>query len=188
MKDKQIEFLYQSISDTQSTIRAIDVKLGFLFVVVFLPVVAIPKIYEVYQQIKIVFIYNLLSYILIIIWGLSLFFLYKALVSIRNPRSVIKNICGDDNCPFYNGDLFSFKLVDVFFNFPIAANRNIDQKCSLLPNSQDEMISSLMIENVKIAYIRDLKIKRSTWCMFCTFLCVWLGSLIWVLSIFKVWL
>lgn len=188
MKNEQIEFLYQSISDTQSTIRAIDVKLGFLFVVVFLPVVAIPKIYEVYQQIKIVLIYNLLSFILLVIWGLSLFFLYRALVSIRDPKTVIGYISGDDNCPFYNGDLFSFKVVDVFFNFPITANKTIQQKCSLLPSSQDEIISSLVMENVKIAYIRDLKIKRSTWCMRCTFLCVFLGILVWSLTIFKVWL
>ncbi|MCD6670315.1 hypothetical protein LT068_14670 [Vibrio cholerae] len=188
MKDKQIEFLYQSISDTQSTIRAIDVKLGFLFVVVFLPVVAIPKIHEVYQQIKIAFIYNLLSYSLLIIWGLSLFFLYKALASIRNPESVIENIHSGDNCSFYNGDLFSFKAIDVFFNFPIVAKKNINQKCSLLPQNEDEIISSLVLETVKIAYIRDLKIKRSTWCMCCTFLFVLLGTLIWGLSIFKVWL
>ncbi len=188
MKDRKIEFLYQSISDAQSTIRAVDVKLGFLFVAVFLPVVAIPKIYEVYQIIKDVFIYQALSYSLLFVWGLSLFFLYKALVSIKNPSSVIENIDGDENCPFHNGDLFSFSVIDTFINFPITSSRTIEQKCSALPDSPDQVITSLVRENIKIAYIRDLKIKRSTWCMRCTFLFISMGTLIWSLSVFKVWL
>ncbi|MCE9685632.1 hypothetical protein LZP73_05300 [Shewanella sp. AS16] len=188
MNDKKIEFLYQSISDTQNTIRAIDVKLGFLFIAVFLPVVAIPKVYEVYQQIKTVWIYCALSYALLIVWVLSLFFLYKALVSIRNPTSIIENISGGDNCAFYNGDLFSFSIIDLFMNFPIIANKSIEQKRLLLPGSYDDIIFSLVRESMKITYIRDLKIKRSTWCMRCTFLFISLGTLIWSLSVFKVWL
>ena len=34
---EKIEFLYQSINDTQATIRAIDIKIGFLFIVAFTP-------------------------------------------------------------------------------------------------------------------------------------------------------
>ncbi|HHQ5855230.1 TPA: hypothetical protein ACSRQX_000985 [Enterobacter hormaechei subsp. hoffmannii] len=37
MEDK-INFLYQSLNDTQATIKAIDVKIGFLFVIAFMPI------------------------------------------------------------------------------------------------------------------------------------------------------
>lgn len=188
MKDKKIEFLYQSISDTQNTIRAIDMKLGFLFVVVFMPVVSIPDVYEVYQKINVVIVYKVLSYALIVTWCMSFFLLYRAVVSIKNPQSVIENFCGGDSCSFYNGDLFSFKTVDVFFNFPINANKTIGQKCSMLPNTQDEVIVALVAENIKLAYIRDLKIKRSTWCIVFTFLFVSMGTFIWSLSAFKVFI
>ena len=41
---KKCDFLYQSISDIQQTIRAIDVKIGFMFVVLLLPLPVL-KIY-----------------------------------------------------------------------------------------------------------------------------------------------
>jgi hypothetical protein len=42
----RIEFLYHAIDDTQSTIRAIDIKIGFLFVVIVLPMTKLSSIYS----------------------------------------------------------------------------------------------------------------------------------------------
>ncbi|MFT5950280.1 MAG: hypothetical protein ACI9BN_000519, partial [Francisella sp.] len=38
MANNQIDFLYQSITDAQNTIRAIDTKLGFILILILLPI------------------------------------------------------------------------------------------------------------------------------------------------------
>lgn len=186
MKSQQISYLYQSVSDIQNTIRAIDVKLGFLFVAIFLPVVAVPKIYLIYNEIKHIAFYDISSLLLLLLWCSSLYFLFKSLVSIKNPVSGIENIEMSNKCSFYNGDLFKLDKIDLFFNFPIKSKKTVSIKCEELPQNEDEIISSLMYESFKLSYIRDLKIARSTICTYCIFLTISLGTLIWCLSIFKV--
>ena len=52
MSSSNIEFLYQSISDAQATIRGTDVKIGFLFVVAFIPILAFKEIFSVFSVIS----------------------------------------------------------------------------------------------------------------------------------------
>ena len=186
MKQHQISYLYQSISDIQSTIRAIDVKLGFLFVAVFLPVVAVPQIYQVYSGIKSIAIYDITSIVVLVFWCLSLYFLFKSLISIKDPVSAISNFEQSEKCSFYNGDLFKLGKFELFFNNPVESKKSISEKCQELPQDEDEIISSLMYESFKLSYIRDLKIERSAICTCCIFLSISIGSCIWCLSIFKV--
>ena len=50
--ESKINFIYQSISDTQSTIRAIDAKIGFLMVIIFIPFVSIKEITTFYKSLS----------------------------------------------------------------------------------------------------------------------------------------
>lgn len=186
MSDKKIEFLYQSVQDTQGTIRAIDVKLGFLFVVMLLPIIAIPAIYIVYLKIQVVLLYKLLCLFSGLVWCMSLFLLFKGLISIKNPKKIIENLNTQTTCSFYDGDLYKFKLIDLFFNYPIVSNKTIEQKIEEIPSEEDEIIKALIVEKFKLAYIRDVKLKRSSLCILSTFVWVMLGSVLWSLSVFNV--
>jgi hypothetical protein len=186
MEEKKIQFLYQSIADTQSTIRAIDVKLGFLFVVIFLPVAAISQIFEVYNIISEICLYNFLSLTVLGFYLLSFYFLYKGLISIKPSSAALRQVGVMTENAFYNGDLFSFGFTDVFCNTEKIPNKNLKTKCSELPSNQEQMIESLMFEVIKLTYIRELKLKRSTWCMSCTFLFIFFGAVIWLVTEFKV--
>ena len=48
--DKKNEFLYQAVQDTQSTIRALDVKSGFIFVVIVQPLLNFASIIKFYKS------------------------------------------------------------------------------------------------------------------------------------------
>lgn len=186
MNKKNTEFLYQSIADAQGTIRAIDTKLGFLFVVVFLPVVAIPKIQDVHSLTEDIWWYVALSIAVVGLWLAALFFLYRALVSIKSPALSIENLEVTNGDSFYNGELFTLNPYDAFVNKKQKSNKTVANKVEELPTNEDELVKILMYESLKLAYIRDLKMLRSNYCMNCTFAFVFLGTLVWTFTEFKI--
>jgi hypothetical protein len=182
MANNQIDFLYQSITDAQNTIRAIDTKLGFILILILLPISATPKIYDVYGTIKLLAIYNLLSFLILILWILAVILLYKALMPIE-----ISSVKKDKSChSFYNSDIYKLTLRRLFCDYNVKPLKTIDYKINCLPKEKNEIISALMHETYKLTYIRDAKILRSKWCIRFTLSFILLGTTIWTLSVLKV--
>ena len=179
MKDKQIEFLYNSISDSQEIIRAIDTKVSFLLVIIIIPLSSLGKIY---QKCNMLYDSHTLWYILVIpfilFWLISGAALLKTLVGISNPRDHVfglpqkPNKYYRPNGSFYGGYLFSFNpkknftgfLYNIshnFYNHKIKSNHSIYTEIKKLPKDDDEIIKELVLEKIKITYIREIKILRS---------------------------
>ncbi|MFP6791540.1 MAG: hypothetical protein VB954_16335 [Thalassolituus sp.] len=185
MSNQKLEFLYQSIADTQATIRAIDVKIGFLFIVAFIPLAGLEKIISTFQILRDVsIIYLIVMLLTSFIWIVSIYALFKSLSSISNPAKHIEG-----NIPagmFYSGSIYSFKKIDNFFNFPIMSNDTIEDFKRKLPNDENAIVEELIFEKMKLSYIRDVKIMRSSLSIRFSFYWIILGSLLWLFSILKV--
>lgn len=183
--NQKIDFLYQSIVDTQSTIRAVDVKIGLLFVVAFLPVAELKEIISTYKALKDVSDLYFYSMLLVgFLWVLSVYTLFKSTISISDPKSHISGELPKGN--FYSRNLFTLSAIDNFFNFPIKSNQTVDMFSGELPKDENEVIKELSFEKLKVVYIRDVKIKRSSLCGSLIFSWLCLGCLLWILYLLEV--
>jgi len=181
--NQKIEFLYKSIEDTQSTIRAVDIKVGFMFVVIFLPITAMSNILTVGNGlITISHCYWWIITLITVLWGISLYLLFKTIVSISNPS---ERIDGEKpNGMFYGASLFSLSKADCFFNLPIKSAKNITDYANKMPTSEEELYKELIFEKMKLIYIRDIKIHRSSLLFKVTFFWLLLGSISWATYLF----
>lgn len=175
------EFLYKSIEDSQSTIRAIDTKLGFVLIIILTPLFSFSKIYSVYYSLSSEAIYVFFSFIAFCSWILSLTTAFTALIAIQSPTRMIKDL--DEYSSFYDGDIFRFGFLDSFLNIPTKPNKNLEAIIKQLPCDNNEIIKILSLEKMKLAYIRDIKIYRSSICL--RFVPFWLclGGSLWFLSL-----
>lgn len=190
MEERKVEFLYQSISDSQGTIRALDVKLGFFFVVIFLPLVALKEIMDIYKTIEGVCYYFIPSLISVLAWVTSFLSLFFSALSIGNPMNKIDtsidDLSEDTKSAFYNGNIFQLNILSLVNSRLVKVRKNLREKTSSLPSDMSKLIYVLSLESMKLSYIREVKIYRINICMYATLVWIFLGSLIWVLSFFGV--
>ncbi|MDE2074805.1 MAG: hypothetical protein KGJ81_15320 [Alphaproteobacteria bacterium] len=160
--EEAANYLYQSIADLQGTIRATDVKVGFLLVIIFSPLVAFDKV-EPY--LRIIFQEGLAQRCLlsaaILFWGLSLVAQFAALFAISSPAKRVRG--GNPVGTFYSEDLFDLGLVDVMINRARNSKRTIEEELVRLPKARESLIKELVFEKMKLAYIRSVKLKRLNW-------------------------
>lgn len=158
--DEVANYLYQSIADTQGTIRATDIKIGFLLVILFAPVVAFDKV-EPY--LRMVFREGVIQHWLILaavlFWGLSLVTQFMALFAISNPAKKVRGGPSEEGT-FYSGDLFRLGLVDLIINRTRSARLTIRQETERLPKTQKALVEDLTFEKMKLVYIRSMKLAR----------------------------
>jgi hypothetical protein len=182
MNDKTIDFLNKAIIDTQGVIKAIDIKAGFLFVILTLP---LTKLGQIYGKCEFLYYKDPWWLVLIILfcvtWFLAFFSLFKTLYAQSNPSQFV-DACGASGC-FYGHDLFTFNFFDVFLNFRNNAKRNVDKECDLLPTNEEDVIKELVFEKIKLAYIRDIKMKRINFCILLTFIWIVFGFIVWTINI-----
>lgn len=184
-EQRKVEFLYQSIADIQQTIRATDVKLGFLFVVFLAPMIGFSEIFNVFKELKAASdLYLYASLGIAFIWIFGLYSLFLAVKSIVNPSLVGTNTSA--KARFYNGDLFSYSLIDNLANFPITPNVQTEEFTNQLPSSITSLIDELSIEVFKLVYIRDVKIRRTAMCVNTAFFGLVSGMALWGCYLLKV--
>ena len=180
----RIEFLYHAIDDTQSTIRAIDIKIGFLFVVIVLPMTKLSSIYSnCMLLIDCSCWYWLIVGAFAVSWFLAVVTLFTSLVSISDPRKHIPDVSA--NGCFYDGGLFNFCLFDFFINFPVKSSKTMQDFIFALPCDDDAIVKELAFEKMKLVYIREIKIKRSSFCIKMMFLWIFLGGIVWSINLIK---
>lgn len=181
----RIEFLYHAIDDTQSTIRAIDIKIGFLFVVIVLPMT---KLSSIYSNCMLLLMscscwYWLIVGAFAVSWFLAVVTLFTSLVSISDPRKHIPDVSA--NGCFYDGGLFNFCLFDFFINSPVKSTKTMQDFILGLPGNDDAIVKELAFEKMKLVYIREIKIKRSSFCIKMMFLWIFLGGIVWSINLIK---
>lgn len=178
MIDDRITFLYQSIQDNQATIRGLDVKAGFIFLIVVQPILNINSILCFYKSMQANYAFNLFSIILCSIWMLSLILLFKTVMPLNGS---LKNIKEDDSSPdcFYGGGLFKLTTIDLLLNTTCLSKYS---KYEFLKKMQSASLESILLsEKLKLCYIRDVKAKRIFYCIACVFMWIVLGLAMYIL-------
>lgn len=177
--EEKKEFLYQSIADVQATIRAIDVKIGFMFVVLFLPLSVLDQVFDVGQSIYCSSQFlTLVGAVVVLLWLLSVLVLFKGASAISSPAS---HVLGGEklHSNFYEAGLFSLGFWDGLFNFPVKSKKSLSQVVVDLPSDDDALLTELAFEKMKLVYVRDVKFYRLSKCI--------LFSLLWLLGGIVVW-
>jgi hypothetical protein len=158
-KPTQIEFLYQSIADTQGTIRALDVKIGFLLLIVFSPLFAFDKLGPFLNAL---YLESTLQHIFIsliaLLWLFAIFVQFMALKAVSNPATKVRG--ASDLGVFYSGHLYQVGITDAFWDRRIYASATLAEEIDRLPKTEEEIIEELMFEKMKLTYIRSIKLKR----------------------------
>ncbi|MCW0346364.1 hypothetical protein NB703_004457 [Pantoea ananatis] len=163
MKEKQIEFLYQSINDTQATIRAIDVKIGFLFVIIFLPLTSVEGLSKSVAKLW-TSPYHLgaLSVITALLWLASVYVLFKSLSPITDiKKHMIGTVPADT---FYMGGMPLIGIKDFFNISDIRASQDVQTFLSALPQDEQKLLAELASEKMKVSLIRNVKNLRVNVC------------------------
>ena len=182
--DQKLNFLYGSISDIQSTIRAVDVKAGFLFVVIFIPVGSLSDIVVVFKSMSMLSqSFLALSLLVAALWVLSVYVLFKTVVAISNPADHVKGTVPHGS--FYGADQYSLKSIDYLFNFPIKSNFSLSEEVAKLPGTENKLVEELVFEKMKIIYIRDIKIKRLSLCFRLVLSWLLLGGFSWLVCLLR---
>ncbi len=168
--DKRFDYLISSINDIQNTIKAVDTKVGFLLVFLGVPITALTKIYSIlyalfnryeFQWWKwIVFIYICLF---VVSWVLSFLTAVRVLTSIHNPVAHIKNP-PTNHGTFFVGGLFTLSYKELLISSKeLKSEISFKEFAKKLPKEIENIISELIFEQMKLAYIRDIKIFRQNW-------------------------
>jgi hypothetical protein len=187
-----INFLYASIEDIQSTIRAIDTKLGLLLIVIVIP---ISENEMLYNKIKATFLnetvdlkLKILSLVIMIVfylfWALAFFTTFKGIMTVQNPRKHIKkNLKFEKSLSgsFYRKHLYKFNFLNLIFTgLNKSGFKNLEELYENLPKNNDLIIKELLFEQTKLAYVRDIKTLRQAFAFRFTF--------VWVILIFVIYM
>ena len=157
--ERKVNFCYQAITDIQATIRAIDAKIGFLMVVIFIPIAAIKEILSIYSSIAAHSqCLMLLMWLIATVWAATIIVLFRALWSIKNPGdSVAEN---DATGVFFNSAHYKMSAIDCIFNFPIKSDIDLKTAINNIPEDDADLLKELVFEKMKLEYIRDIKMRR----------------------------
>jgi hypothetical protein len=171
------EFIFEAILDTQETIRAIDVKIGALLAALLIPFSSLGSIWTYFTIVysnypKVIGI--VLPVIFGLSWILSIISLIRALSAIDNPANHIIN-SAQYKGSFYGGGLYQFGVLDSLINRDIIkASKDVATIVADAPNTPDEIINELAFEQLKLIYIREVKLFRLK--MTIKFSSIWLST------------
>lgn len=162
----RLDFVSAAILDIQATIRAIDVKVAALLVGVLAPLANVSRVFshlDRFGSLSPEWFFVLLAFLFLLSWLLALITLVNAIGAIDNPAQHIINTDGCRGC-FYAGGLYSLNIVDAFLNRDIIkASKDPYSFSATLPANENEMEVELVFEQMKLAYIRDVKRNRLNW-------------------------
>lgn len=185
--DRKIEFIYDSIHDIQSTIRAIDTKVAALLVVLSIPLTNVGTIVNDLSK----FLskdYGVFKWILVVVfavsWVLSLIAAARAISAIDKPSIQIVNSKKFKNT-YYGGELYKMEFLDIFFNRDsLKAFKDVDSYYDDFPEQDLDIAKGLIFEQMKLVYIRDIKICRFNFSIQATYLAFTLGLTMYLVSKF----
>lgn len=179
----KVEFLFRSIEDTQGAIRAVDTKLGFVFVVLAIPLTNLGGIFKSCLSL---FGTSSSWLILFILFGASwisaFYVFFMAASAISNPANAVGGRSGLSGI-FYGGDIYRLNWLSAFRNMGVLSTQDHSFQVSRLPGDEKAVIDELVFEKMKLCYIREIKMMRLHWCINATLLWVAFGGVIWFFSL-----
>jgi len=182
-KDKLAEFLYASINDAQSTIRAVDFKVSVLMLVLTIPLTQIPSIFLTIYTLTTslcdawLVVAVLLVGLFLATWLFSLTASLKSIIAIDNPVSHIKG--GPKEGSFYSAALFRTGFIDSVWNRCLQSKRSVQEHHDAMPSDDDALVMELTFEQMKLVYIRSVKLERQKY--------AFISAAIWFVSGAAIW-
>jgi hypothetical protein len=178
-----IAFMQAAVVDAQSVIRAIDTKVNYLFVLLIIPCTKLGAIYRVCHTL--VDHVGVAAYILILIfavsWLASAVFAFLSIFAIDNPAKHISANGGSG--VFYSGDLFTLPARAIASTKGIPSSMPLVQHLARLPTTDDEIVKELAYEQMKLCYIRRLKMMRAAAAFYAAAVWVLSGGIIWLATL-----
>lgn len=165
-RKEHLEFLYASIEDIQGTIRAVDLKLNVLAVILIIPLGGLKDMLHLIAIKLHIFGDPLPSYLFpgafASVWIAALATVLRGLLGVAAPR--VFTLKSDPNKSqsgsgvFYMTGLFKLPWRSVWF-----ADKSISSRKELpeLPDFSQDLIKELRFEQATLAYIRDIKLLRA---------------------------
>lgn len=190
MGSDKFSFVQTAITDTQATIRAIDVKVGALLVLVLAPFANISRVFGHIDNVccsrtpKLLFV--TLAVLFFTSWLLALISLVRAIAAIDNPAAHI-NSSGTLTGSFYGGGLYKLDLRDIFYNrAKVKARKDLPTFSIDVPDDPTKIENEMVFEHMKVVYIREMKLLRLKWGI--RFAVIWLlvGMIIFFISHYSI--
>lgn len=161
MKEK-IDFLKSSINDIQGTIRLIDAKIIALLFIILMPITQIKLIFA---SIELVYSYNFfiglaVSLIMIVTWISSLTFSLLTIIGVRNPKENIPNNTNYKGL-YFGDNLFKLSYKNLVANNKAKIETSVEDYLKKFEGNDDTILfNELVYEQVKLSFIRDVKMLR----------------------------
>jgi hypothetical protein len=179
------EFLNRAIEENQLTIRAIDVKVTTLVAALLVPLAGIGQIFnhlEAFYAIWPTWYIFLIPIVFLVSWVIALACFVFSMWPMDNPATHVpqqKQFKGS----FFAGGLYEFNFSHAILpRANVMAKRNPADLLHDVPRSCDDILGELVFEQMKLAYIRDVKINRIRWGFRFTSAWFFLGVIIYLAS------
>jgi len=185
----QSRFLLAAIQEAAAVIRAIDTKVGGLFVVLFLPIAKLPQIATacraLVESLAVPFSWLAAAgvFAFIICWVLSFFCALRTLLVVDNPSNYIGGT--RPSGVYYSAGLFRVSTWDAFVAARTTKQVDFDHFFGSLPNDDLSTRRELAFELMKLVFIRTIKIKRASLTYKLVYGWVTLGGLIWLWQVLQ---
>ena len=174
------------MKDIQSTIRALDVKTGFLFVFLCVPFSRIESISPAFLAlIQKNILFTLVIILFFLVWGFSLLVLFMAVSPQNNPADSVdfNGISKQPKGFLFGGNLFQKLSPMKYLNSSAMPDKknSLDDEINYFKSlTEDEYIAELMFERLKLITIRNLKLQRISVCIKSIFLLIIIAAVIWI--------
>jgi hypothetical protein len=185
--EKKIEYLYASIADIGSTIRAIDTKVSYLLIILFIP---LTKLHAIYSTLKPLIdnkshllgnISGILIFIFVLSWVIAFWCAMKTIIAIDDPK---QHIDGEKpESQFFPAYLFQHEFWHIIGLSKGTSKTQFNKHYEKIPDQATEIAKQLTLEQMKTMYIASLKIKRSACAYYCAIVWVSIGGILWFLNL-----
>ena len=185
MSTIKFNYLIASIQDMQSTIRAVDTKLTAILVILVLPVtqsqVFAKSLAHIWSQAdtgcKLVLAGMIIAFALF--WLATFVATMLGLWSINNPATNVSE-SNKVKGSFFLGGMYPFRWWHGFnINHDIKSIKSISECLENFPD-EDSINEELVFEQMKLAYIRDKKIRHQKTAYHCLSCGLISGFIIWI--------
>lgn len=185
--ENRLQYLYASLSDLQSTIRAIDSKISYLLVILFLPLTKLGAIYSRIHELLthgvlwLAILAGFLAVTFTLVWLIGFWCALRTIIAIDDPK---QHIDGDrPESSFYPGSLFSHGFWDIMGVTKTRSAIQFSRHYASIPDDVGEIAKQLTLEQMKAMYIASLKLKRSVKAYQAAIAWVMTGGILWVLHL-----
>lgn len=185
----QLGLLEKAIVDAQSTIRAIDAKIGMLMVILVIPLTKLSSIvghcqhYVSHSQWFLALPERITVGLFCVAWITAFLAALRTFAALDDPSRHVR-VCGQSpSGVFYGRGLFASGALRCLFATGGRSSKDLDQHVKALPGSEAAAVRELAFEHMKLVYIRHVKTRRQQVSTYLGAAWVGIGGMIWIQSL-----